>query len=137
MKRKPKRVVSWNERPQIIRDVGFDFRWEEEKVWKLRLPVKEMDIKKLVWHFDIPFWEKDGTDAYNLKPWAVIKQPKKHSHYKRAMRVDLKHPIDIMRNKGRWVILDGLHRLLKAYVQGQKKVKVRIVPRSKIPRILK
>ena len=41
-----------------------------------------------------------------------------------------------MENKGRWLILDGLHRLVKAYELGQKKVMVRIIPREKVPEIL-
>ena len=42
--------------PKIIEEVGFDFHWSEEKVWALNVPVEEMDIKDLEWHFDIPFW---------------------------------------------------------------------------------
>ena len=53
------------------------------------------------------------------------------------MKADLKYPIDIMENKGRWLILDGLNRLMKAYLLKMKTVKVRIIPRDKIPEILK
>ncbi|MDD4358760.1 MAG: hypothetical protein PHY30_03015 [Candidatus Pacebacteria bacterium] len=41
-----------------------------------------------------------------------------------------------MKNKGRWVILDGLHRLMKLYIQGNKIINVRIIPRGKIPEIV-
>jgi hypothetical protein len=41
-----------------------------------------------------------------------------------------------MENKGRWLMLDGLHRLMKAHLQGEKFVRVRIVPREMIPKIL-
>ncbi len=51
------------------------------------------------------------------------------------MNADLTYPIDIMENKGRWLILDGLHRLMKAYSLGMKKVVVRKVPRELIPQI--
>ena len=34
--------------PQIIKDVGFDFSWSEEKVWALDVPVEEMAIEELV-----------------------------------------------------------------------------------------
>jgi hypothetical protein len=50
-------------------------------------------------------------------------------------KADTSYPIDIMENKGRWLILDGLHRLVKLYEQGEKTVKVRIIPRKKIPEI--
>ena|SRR3989344_4932028 len=136
-KGKKKKDVSQTKGHQIIKKIGFDFDWDSKKVWKLKLPIKEMNINKLIWHFDFPFWEKDGTGDWNLTPWEVVGEPQRHSHHKRAFRADLRYPIDIMKNKGRWLILDGLHRLVRAYLMGQKKVKVRIVPRSKIPKILK
>lgn len=124
--------------PKVIEEVGFDFDWDEEKVWKLEVPIAEMDIKKLIWHFEIPFWEKDDTDDYNLTPQEVIeKKEGTKNHQKKVEEADLKHPIDIMKNKGRWLILDGLHRLVKAYNLGYNKVKVRIIPREKIPEITK
>lgn len=123
--------------PQVVKEVGFDFSWDEEKVWKLDIPVTEMDIQELVWHFDIPFhWHKGGI--YNLKSSEIIENPEQYrEEYERVMKVDLKYPIDIMKNKDRWLILDGLHRLIKAYILKMNKVKVRIIPREKIPAILK
>ncbi len=121
--------------PKIITEVGFDFDWDEKKVWSLDIPVTEMDVKELEWHFDIPFWNKDGI-WYVLKPRDVINNPEEYKEeYSRTMKADLSHPIDIMKNKGRWLVLDGLHRLVKLAILGEKKVKVRIIPREKIPEI--
>lgn len=100
--------------PKIIKDVGFDFNWKEEKVWALDIPVKEMDIKKLEWHFEIPFWNTPGG-YYDLKPCDVLANPQKYKEeFKRTMKADLKHPLDIMFWKSKWLLLDGLHRLVKA-----------------------
>lgn len=128
-------VVVEKEPPQIIKDVGFDFGWDARDVWKLEAPITQMDVQDLTWHFDVPFlWEDGGY--YNLKPREVIDNPQKHKgEYERTMRADMSHPIDIMGNKGRWTILDGLHRLMKAIILGQEKVNVRIIPRSEIPNI--
>jgi len=121
--------------PQVIKDVGFDFDWSEEKVWALDVPESEMGMDELTWHFEIPFLWENGV--YNLKPQDVIDNPEAHKgEYERTMRADTSHPIDIMENKGRWLILDGLHRLMKLYILGDKTVKVRIIPREKIPEIL-
>ncbi|MEK6812263.1 MAG: ParB N-terminal domain-containing protein [Nanoarchaeota archaeon] len=76
--------------------------------------------------------------VYNLSSSQIIKNSKKYKEeYKRTMDSDLSFPIDIMHNNGRWLILDGLHRLIKVNILGMKKVKVRKIPRSEIPNILK
>lgn len=121
--------------PDIIKEVGFDFHWEEEKVWALDLPVEEMPISELEWHFDTPFWFTRGG-YYDLKPRQVINNPKEHIwEYGRTMAADLNYPLDIMQWRGRWLLLDGLHRLAKAYVLGYKTIKVRKVPQKAIPLI--
>ena len=38
--------------PKIIQDVGFDFDWDSEKVWALKYPAEEMQMKDLLWNFD-------------------------------------------------------------------------------------
>ena len=123
--------------PEIIKEVGFDFDWENEKVWSLNIPVTEMDIGELAWHFDIPFhWHKGGV--YNLKSREIIENPKEYQEeYDRTVKADMQYPIDIMENKGKWLILDGLHRLMKAYIKGMKKVRVKVIPRNKIAEIMK
>ncbi len=123
--------------PKIIEKVGFDFSWSEKKVWELDVPVEEMNIEELEWHFDIPFWSTQGW-YYDLKPIDVIKFPDVYKQeYDRTMEADLSYPIDIMINKGKWLILDGLHRLLKLKILGKNKVNVRKIPRDNIKDIRK
>ncbi len=127
-----------HELPEIIKEVGFDFSWDERKVWKLDVPAEEMPISDLTWHFDIPFiWSKpDGY--YDVKPSEVIDHPDLYpEEYERTMRSDVTFPIDIMWWKERWLILDGLHRLMKQSIQDEKTVKVRKIPESAIPIIRK
>lgn len=121
--------------PKIIQDVGFDFHWASEKVWKLDVPVEEVDISELEWHFDIPFWwTKDGY--YDLCPNEVLKNSEKHKEeFERIMKSDLSYPLDIIFWKGNWVLLDGLHRLVKAKQLEMRKVKVRKIPKSAISKI--
>jgi len=123
--------------PQIIQDVGFDFDWDNKKVWALDIPVTSMPMSDLAWHFDIPFWDSEGADEYNLKPSEVIAHPEKEpTHFKKIMEADLSYLIDIMENKRRWLILDGLHRLVRLNMLGTQEIKVRIVPREMISQIL-
>lgn len=124
--------------PEVIKQVGFDFSWDERKVWALDAPVEELPLSELEWHFDIPFlWTKpDGF--YDLKPSTVLQHPEQYpEEYERTVRADLRYPIDVMRYRERWVILDGLHRLMKASVQHEQAVRVRKIARSAIPLIQK
>lgn len=102
----------------------------------LDIPVEEMDINELTWHFSVPFWNAPNGGYYDLTPEEVKSEPETHKQeYDRTMKADMSHPLDIMFWKGRWVLLDGLHRPLKASILGQDKVQVRKVPESAIPDI--
>lgn len=127
-----------NEWPEVIKEHGFDFRWDEEKVWVLDVPVEDMDVAELEWILDMPFWT-DGNAPYNLTAREVITSPEKYpEHKKRYEESDTNYPIDIMKNlKDKWLILDGLHRLVKLVIEGNAVVKVRKVSRDLIPQILK
>jgi len=117
--------------------IGLDFgNWEEEKIWALDLPVTEINIKELLWLFDAPFWENDDGERYMITPWDVVQGNKNATKEIEAMqRADLLYPIDIFENHGKWLVLDGLHRLAKLYKNGEVKVKVRIIPRERFPEI--
>ena len=123
--------------PKEILEVGFDEAWDNHKVWTLDLPIVWVDMRELVWHFDFPFLDEDGG-YYNLKPIDVINHPGQHqSEYYRTMNVDMIYPIDLMEKNGRLVILDGLHRLMKAAINKESKVAVRLVPKEKWEQIKK
>ncbi len=123
--------------PQSVLEYGFDFDWDEKDVWALDYPAEEIPIEMLEWHFDIPFWNWNNK-WYVLKPKDVLNNPKEYkSQYDRIMASDISYPIDVMENKGRLVILDGLHRLVKCKILGMSKVKVRIIPQSEINNIAK
>jgi len=51
------------------------------------------------------------------------------------MVADLAHPLDLLFRNDRWVILDGVHRLLKADVLGLSQVRVRPVSAAMLPLI--
>lgn len=120
-------------RPKKLQEVNIAFKKDDRKIWKLDLPVIEMPIDDLMWHFDYPWWEKEGTDDWNLTPQELVDDPKKEpTHYRKIQRADLAFPLQVMRHKGRWLLLDGMHRLVKAYLKGDKMVKVRIIPPSVI-----
>lgn len=126
------------QRPAIIKDVGFDFYWDEKKLWALEIPSEEVPIGDLQWQFDIPFWDKPDGGYYDLTARMVMEHPQVyHKEYERIMRADMRYPIDIMFWRGRWLILDGLHRLTRAALEHKKMARVRKIPASAIPLIQK
>jgi hypothetical protein len=93
------------------------------------LPIIDIDIEKLIWHFDMPVWEKDGTDDWNLTPWEVIRKEKGSlGHQKRTEKADISYPVVAAEYNGKLVLLDGVHRLVKVYLRGDKKIKAKIIP---------
>ena len=126
------------ELPLEIKEVGFDFAWDVNKVWALDLPVTKVERSFLEWHFNIKFlWGKpDGY--YDLTPKQVIDNPNLYpEEWERTMAADMSYPIDYMWWKGRPLILDGLHRLMKAHVQQINPINVREVPPELKEKILK
>ena len=121
--------------PTHIQQYAFDFRWNNELVWNLAVEPESMSKDELVWHFDIPWLHTKG-ERFNLTPKDIMQYPTLYQEqYKRTMDSDLSFPIDIMHNKGRWLILDGLHRLMKAVHDGEDSVTVRKIPHALIPKI--
>lgn len=117
--------------PDIIKENGFDFSWDNKKVWNLELPVEEIDIQELEWILDLPFWNTKGN-SYDLSAREVLTHPEMYPyHTQRINKSDTTYPIDIMKNKkGKWLILDGLHRLVKLLSEGRVKILVRKVPKE-------
>lgn len=124
--------------PEIIQEVGFDFSWDEAKAWELDIPTDQMNIDELIWHLDVPFIWSKPNGFYDVTPNEVMDYPQKHpEEYARTMLADTRYPIDIMFWRERWVILDGLHRLMKQVIEGQEMVDVRKIPETAIPLIQK
>lgn len=102
---------------------------DNEKLHALDVPVEEMDIRELYWIMEIPFWE-DSKNNIVLTPREVVENLDKYPKHKKRLEVcDTSFPLDIMKNrKGEWLTLDGLHRLVKLIMEGEKVIKVRKIP---------
>ncbi len=115
--------------PKEITDAGLNMYVDTVKLRQLPLEVKEFDVKDLEWHLDMPVWDKDDTDDWNLTPNNVINKIEgSATHYQRTMNSDTSYPILVTYYNDRWVILDGVHRLTKLKILGESKVKAQIVP---------
>jgi len=110
---------------------SFDlpFWRDNHKLWTLKVPVEEINIDELMWILDVPFWEdKEGNIV--ITPREVMNNPDQYpSHRDRIKASDTSYPIDIMKNKkGKWLTLDGLHRLVKLVLEKKSTVRIRKIP---------
>lgn len=116
-----------NDLPEFLKKAGYEFYIDSEKLWDLDVPEEEMNISELLWHFEIPIWGTDGED-WNLTPQDVIDGKEGIGYHKQKVEeADLDYAILVIKNKDKWVILDGVHRLVKAYQLGKKTIKVKKV----------
>jgi hypothetical protein len=114
-------------------DLGLDFFWDVRKLWAADLPVVPMRVRDLQWLLDRPFW-KDGPRKLALRPCDVAANPERYqADYERTMAADLSRPINVIHLRGRWVVMDGLHRLLKASLCGHEMILAKQAHQEHVP----
>jgi len=110
---------------------AFDLSFwrDNQKLWALQVPVEVMNVDELLWILEIPFWEDDAGNIV-ISPKEVIDNPNQYPfHRDKIQAADTSYPIDIMKNKkGKWLTLDGLHRLVKLVLENASTVRVRKIP---------
>ena len=122
--------------PGIIRSYWYSVDWNVESIWKLDLAVENMSIGELVWHLDIPIWPDEAGTPYTTTPRQVLQAPTVHKReYNRIRTALLRYPLEVFWNRDRLMILDGVHRLAKAYSFGLAAVHVRIAPESAVHKL--
>lgn len=126
MQRRPFPLLA--ERPQVLEGVILDFHWDLERLHALSLPERDVATSTLEWHLALPFWAAGGR-PFQVSPAEVAADPGEHpEQWSRAMAADLRYPIDAyFGDDGRLTILDGVHRLLKAVVEGRSTLRVRLL----------
>ncbi|ADB31332.1 hypothetical protein Kfla_2256 [Kribbella flavida DSM 17836] len=101
--------------PPSVREVFPPDRWKIGKLWALELRTEPVEVADLVWMFDLPLWQLNG-EPFRVTPRQVTETPMNfRDHYQRVMDADLDFPIHLVAYRGRLVVLDGVHRLLKAH----------------------
>jgi hypothetical protein len=121
--------------PSALQGVLLDFAWDLDRLVALDLPVEEVRVRDFVWLLDLPFWREKGK-WFVVTPNQVRERPDQHvEQWARTLRADLDVPVHITERHGRLVILDGVHRLLKADIVGRHTIRARRVPGSVLPLI--
>lgn len=132
---KREKVASADTRRRAIDKEWFDFDWDFTKIWEMHLPEETMPIREIAWHMDLPLWEENG-EPYSVTPREVLHDPARNrEEYQSIMDADLSFPVEIMWWNGRWMLLDGVHRLAKAIHEGHDTLRIHKVPHERIPDI--
>lgn len=108
---------------------NLPFWRDNNKLWALEAPTEEMSIDEFGWILDVPFWE-DEEGYIVLTPREVLQNLDRFPrHREQIAHCDTSYPLDIMKNKhGKWLILDGLHRLVKLVMENKRIIRVRKIP---------
>jgi hypothetical protein len=97
-------------------------------------PIELMPVRELEWILDVPLWW-DGGHPFQLRPRDVLVEPDRNQAQRaRTSDADLAIPIDVAWYHGRWVVVDGVHRLLKAVSLGHTAVAAREIPAAALLR---
>jgi hypothetical protein len=97
-------------------------------------PIELMPVRELDWILDVPLWW-DGGHPFRLRPRDVLTEPDRNQAQRaRTSDADLAIPIDVAWYHGRWVVVDGVHRLLKAVSLGHTAVVAREIPAAALLR---
>lgn len=121
--------------PELRRWVLADVTWDQHKLWRIDLPTRDVAVDELAWMLDLPWW-RDGDRYFAVRPVDVAADPARHSaQHARTLAADLHHPLIGTTIDRRLVLLDGLHRLLKARLLGIPNVRVRVLPAERIDEV--
>src|SRR5688572_15298188 len=119
------------------KSLGFDFGdWDEKKAWEFDLPSETMDLNRFLWLFDVPFYHADDGRKHVISAWDILhKKPGSTNEQRRLKEADESIPIIVLYHNNKWFVLDGIHRLIKAYQKGEQKIATRVFPEERLPEI--
>ena len=109
---------SFGEIPTALRDWLLPIDWDRERLWALDLPRRRLELEELRWHLELPWWRRDGV-WFRVTPREFLAHPTAHpEHVHRVANADLSYPLHVVLRHQRWLILDGIHRLVKTEMLG-------------------
>lgn len=117
-------------------EIDIPYKFKDTLLYDIDLPVEDVLIDSLVNNMDICYLERERTDDWNLSPRELIANfATEKTHARRVEAVDLSFPICIYFYKDRWIILDGVHRYVKAVMADTKTINVKKIPEDTISKL--
>lgn len=125
----------WRKMPPVMQALLPNAMWDRAALHELVLPVTELAVADLRWMLDLPWW-RVGERRFAVTPNQVRLVPERHAaHWRRVLDADLDYPIDLLQ-RDRLIILDGVHRLLKADVLGMRTITARVLDAEQFAKIV-
>src|SRR5690349_251775 len=96
-------------------EAGRWLQWQTVRLWALPTCATNAAASGLWWHLDLPVWPTaPPSRIFDLSPAEVLAAPTRYlSRWERVLRADLRYPLELFESFGRWVIMDGYHRLTR------------------------
>jgi hypothetical protein len=102
--------------------------WDLDRLLALDLPTAAVAVADYEWILDLPMWRDEQGRRFTVTPNQVRADPGGNlTQWHRTLRADLMRPVHVTPRERRSVIIDGIHRLLKAALLGQDSLPARVV----------
>jgi len=125
--------------PPTLRPWLLPMHWDQERLWQAGRPVTDVLVSELRWLYDLPWWRGEHGDDrwFRVTPRAVLDDRGGFAeHARRIEQANLARPLHAIRRRGRLVVLDGLHRLVKADLDHRASVEVVLLDAGDLGSIL-
>lgn len=101
--------------PVVIRDFYPGYFWSQRKLHQYTDNLKKLKFEEVEWILDYPILCSNPPRAiYDLNPNdLLLLHDENQDHRSRIHNADLSFPIHVLFKDERFVILDGVHRVLK------------------------
>ena len=122
--------------PDSVMPVMAGFWWDDDRIRALGLAVEELPFGELAWGLEVPFWSH-GRKPFSVRGREVLENPDRYPEHRRRVHwSNLRHPLTLYEKGGRWIILDGYHRLVKAAREERSQLAVVRLPEAAVRGVL-
>ncbi|MDH5671190.1 MAG: hypothetical protein OEZ06_03520 [Myxococcales bacterium] len=118
--------------PASLRGVFPPARWDVTKLWTLDTEAEEVPTAELWWCLELCVWPSAPPERlFDLSPSEVLREPERYPRsMARIFAADLSYPLELYDYRGRFVLIDGYHRLARLRLEGASRALVRRHPAS-------